>query len=212
LRHCPRHPAVRADLEHHGWLKRYRTDDGFGVPSVAFMLCTFWLIEALATLGRTKEARALMEQLHAVHAPLGLLADRTSRTRLMALSEMLRALALLLLLALIVTGNVSIAALAVIGFMAAVGTVAFSVAAPSLVPDILFAAARNLLAREVDGTAFRLLGIGASPLMPAGDADQPDLADPDAERRRARWAAMESLRQRFGEDAVRRGRGLVGKT
>jgi DNA polymerase-4 len=90
-------------------------------------------------------------------------------------------------------------------------TRAARLAAPSLVPDILFAAARNLLAREVDGTAFRLLGIGASPLMPAADADQPDLADPDAERRRARWAAMENLRQRFGEDAVRRGRGLTVK-
>lgn len=69
--------------------------------------------------------------------PLGLLADRTSRTRLMALAETLRALALLLLLALIVTGHVSIAALAIIGFMAAVGTVAFSVAAPSLVPALV---------------------------------------------------------------------------
>jgi predicted MFS family arabinose efflux permease len=69
--------------------------------------------------------------------PLGLLADRTSRTRLMALAEALRALALLLLLALILTGNVSIMALAVIGFMAAVGTVAFSVAAPSLVPALV---------------------------------------------------------------------------
>lgn len=69
--------------------------------------------------------------------PLGLLADRTSRTRLMALAETLRALALLMLLALIVTGNVSIAALAIIGFMAAVGTVAFSVAAPSLVPALV---------------------------------------------------------------------------
>ena len=69
--------------------------------------------------------------------PLGLLADRTSRTRLMALAETLRALALLLLLALLVTGNVSIAALAIIGFMAAVGTVAFSVAAPSLVPALV---------------------------------------------------------------------------
>ena len=75
--------------------------------------------------------------------PLGLLADRTSRTRLMALAESLRALALLLLLALIVTGHVSILALAVIGFMAAVGTVAFSVAAPSLVPALV----------QVDGLA-----------------------------------------------------------
>jgi predicted MFS family arabinose efflux permease len=75
--------------------------------------------------------------------PLGLLADRTSRTRLMALAETLRALALLHLLALILTGHVSIMALAVIGFMAAVGTVAFSVAAPSLVPALV----------QVDGLA-----------------------------------------------------------
>lgn len=69
--------------------------------------------------------------------PLGLLADRSSRTRLMTLAEALRALALLLLLALILTDRVSIAALAVIGFVAAVGTVAFSVAAPSLVPALV---------------------------------------------------------------------------
>jgi predicted MFS family arabinose efflux permease len=69
--------------------------------------------------------------------PLGLLADRTSRTRLMALAESLRAMALLLLLALIIMGHVSITALAIIGFMAAVGTVAFSVAAPSLVPALV---------------------------------------------------------------------------
>ena len=69
--------------------------------------------------------------------PLGLLADRSSRTRLMALAESLRAMALLLLLALIVMGQVSIAALAIIGFVAAVGTVAFSVAAPSLVPALV---------------------------------------------------------------------------
>jgi predicted MFS family arabinose efflux permease len=75
--------------------------------------------------------------------PLGLLADRTSRTRLMAWAEALRALALLLLLALILSGHVSITALAVIGFLAAVGTVAFSVAAPSLVPALV----------QVDGLA-----------------------------------------------------------
>ena len=69
--------------------------------------------------------------------PLGLLADRTSRTRLMVLAETLRALALVLLLTLIVTGQVSIMSLAVIGFLAAVGTVAFSVAAPSLVPALV---------------------------------------------------------------------------
>ncbi len=67
--------AVRDDLAHHGWLKRYRTDDGFGVPTVAFMLCTFWLVEALARLGRDAEARALLARVRDVKSPLGLLAE-----------------------------------------------------------------------------------------------------------------------------------------
>ena len=87
-------------------------------------------------------------------------------------------------------------------------TRAVRLAVPSQVPDVLFEAARKLLAREVDGTAFRLLGIGAQTLLPGAAADTPDLADPDAPKRTARWNAMEKLRERFGEDAVRRGRGL----
>ena len=67
--------AIRADLEHHGWLKRYRTNDGFGVPAVAFTLCTFWLVEALARLGRSDEARALMERVRGIKSPLGLLSE-----------------------------------------------------------------------------------------------------------------------------------------
>jgi predicted MFS family arabinose efflux permease len=69
--------------------------------------------------------------------PLGLLADRTSRTRLMAWAETLRAVTLMLLLALIVSDQLSIGALSAIGFLAAVGTVAFSVSAPSLVPALV---------------------------------------------------------------------------
>jgi GH15 family glucan-1,4-alpha-glucosidase len=67
--------AVRADLEHGGWLRRYRTNDGFGVPEVAFMLCTFWQVEALGFLGRTGEARNLLNNLDRVQSPLGLLAE-----------------------------------------------------------------------------------------------------------------------------------------
>ena len=67
--------AVRADLEAHGWLKRYRTHDGLGVPSVAFTLCTFWLVEALARLGRIEEARAVMSRVADIRAPLGLLSE-----------------------------------------------------------------------------------------------------------------------------------------
>ncbi|HYZ30794.1 MAG TPA: DNA polymerase IV [Crenalkalicoccus sp.] len=83
--------------------------------------------------------------------------------------------------------------------------------APTRLPEMLFAAARKLLRREADGTAFRLIGIGAQPLAAGAEADRGDLADPEAPRRAARWQAVESLRARFGEAAVVQGRGLRGR-
>ncbi len=79
---------------------------------------------------------------------------------------------------------------------------------PTALPDSLFAAGRSLLLREADGTAFRLIGLGASPLLPGALADQPDLADPDAPRRAAAQRAVDALRGRFGEGVIKRGRGL----
>jgi GH15 family glucan-1,4-alpha-glucosidase len=67
--------AVREDLMLDGWLRRYRTDDGFGVPEVAFALCTFWLIEALAVTGRRAEAEAMLTRTDEIRSPLGLLAE-----------------------------------------------------------------------------------------------------------------------------------------
>jgi DNA polymerase-4 len=80
---------------------------------------------------------------------------------------------------------------------------------PTSLPDTLFEAARALLAREADGTAFRLIGIGASPLLAGDAADRGDLADPDAARRVARQTAMDTLQARFGPKAVARGRGMA---
>lgn len=80
--------------------------------------------------------------------------------------------------------------------------------APTALPDTLFAVARGLLAREADGTAFRLIGIGAAALAPLDTADKGDLADPAAPRRAAAQAAIDKLREKFGADAIRRGRGL----
>ncbi|MCX8135030.1 MAG: DNA polymerase IV [Roseococcus sp.] len=82
---------------------------------------------------------------------------------------------------------------------------------PSRLPETLFEAARPLLAREADGTAFRLLGLGAQPLLPGAEADRGDLADPEAPRRAARWRAVEALRARFGPGVVGPGRGLGRK-
>ena len=83
---------------------------------------------------------------------------------------------------------------------------------PTALPDLLFAAARGLLLREADGTAFRLIGIGASPLLPGAEADRGDLADPDAGRRVAAQAAVDALRARFGDGVIGRGRGLSTKS
>ncbi len=81
-------------------------------------------------------------------------------------------------------------------------------ATPTVLPDRLFAAARTLLAREATGAAFRLIGIGASTLVSRAEADRGDLADPDTPRMAAAQAAIDTLRARFGDQAVTRGRGL----
>lgn len=67
--------VIRKSLSQDGWLFRYRLDDGFGQPRVAFTVCTFWLVEALAAIGRSDEAKAVMEHLHAALTPLGLLSE-----------------------------------------------------------------------------------------------------------------------------------------
>ena len=67
--------AIHKDLMRSGWLRRYSLDDGFGKPTVAFVICTFWLIEALASAGRREEAVEAMNRIHAALSPLGLLSE-----------------------------------------------------------------------------------------------------------------------------------------
>ncbi|MRG90662.1 glycoside hydrolase family 15 protein [Polyangium spumosum] len=66
--------AIRERLSHGGWLMRYRGDE-FGETSVAFIICTFWLCEALATVGRKSEAREVLERARSALSPLGLLSE-----------------------------------------------------------------------------------------------------------------------------------------
>jgi len=107
--------------------------------------------------------------------PAGLLADRFSRRRLMAGAEALRAAALLGILVLIGLDWLTLPLLALLGFVAVCGTVAYSVAAPALVPslvapDLLPAAnARIELARTIAFASGPALGgvlvgwLGAAP-------------------------------------------------
>src|SRR5690606_5558719 len=81
-------------------------------------------------------------------------------------------------------------------------TRARGLAAPTQLANRIFATARDLLARESDGTAFRLIGVGVSALRPGAQADDTELID-----RRSAHAerGMDDLRQRFGSAALVRG-------
>jgi GH15 family glucan-1,4-alpha-glucosidase len=67
--------AISKGLGRDGWLYRYRNDDGFGRPQVAFVLCTFWLVEALAETGRLAEAREVLARVCGSLSPLGLISE-----------------------------------------------------------------------------------------------------------------------------------------
>ena len=56
-------------------LFRYIAADDFGEPENAFNICTFWYIDALASIGRVDEARDLFENMLSLRNPLGLLSE-----------------------------------------------------------------------------------------------------------------------------------------
>ncbi len=81
---------------------------------------------------------------------------------------------------------------------------------PTQLAPRLFAAARALLEAQPEGTAYRLIGVAATDLGPADDADEADLVDRNAGREKSREAAIAALRERFGAAAVERGLAFRG--
>ena len=75
----------------------------------------------------------------------------------------------------------------------------------------MFWTAEPLLAREADGRSFRLIGIGAHNLVEAGQVLQGDLFGGAGQFGSKIDNAVNAVRDRFGEDAVARGRGLITK-
>ena len=67
--------AVGRDLRRGNGLFRYVAPDDFGAPETSFTICSFWYVEALASIGRHDEARELFESLLARRNPLGLLSE-----------------------------------------------------------------------------------------------------------------------------------------
>lgn len=76
---------------------------------------------------------------------------------------------------------------------------------PTRLADRIFSVGRELLAKETDGTRYRLIGIGVSDLTDDGRADPPDLIDPQAAKRAKAEVAVDALRGKFGRLAVETG-------
>jgi GH15 family glucan-1,4-alpha-glucosidase len=67
--------AIERGLKRGDHVFRYDAPDDFGAPEVAFTVCTFWFIEALAVIGRDDEARRMFEAVLACRNGLGLLSE-----------------------------------------------------------------------------------------------------------------------------------------
>jgi GH15 family glucan-1,4-alpha-glucosidase len=70
--------AIADELTEDGFVLRYRTDetdDGLSGKEGTFLICSFWLVSALAIVGEMQRARDLMERLLRVASPLGLYAE-----------------------------------------------------------------------------------------------------------------------------------------
>ncbi|HET6546878.1 MAG TPA: glycoside hydrolase family 15 protein [Solirubrobacter sp.] len=70
--------AIAEELTAHGFVLRYRTeetDDGLSGEEGTFLICSFWLVSALAIIGEQQRARDMMERLLHESSPLGLYAE-----------------------------------------------------------------------------------------------------------------------------------------
>ena len=80
---------------------------------------------------------------------------------------------------------------------------------PTQLADTIYRTARGLFEQVPSGGTYRLLGVGISQLTPEAEADREgDLLDPQADRRAKAEAAADKIREKFGADAIFKGRAL----
>lgn len=67
--------VIGKELNRNGFIMRYTSEDDFGLPETAFLVCQFWYIDALAATGRVEEARQMFADILARRNRFGLLSE-----------------------------------------------------------------------------------------------------------------------------------------
>jgi len=67
--------VIGKELNRNGFIMRYTSEDDFGLPETAFLVCQFWYIDALAATGRMEEARHMFADVLARRNQFGLLSE-----------------------------------------------------------------------------------------------------------------------------------------
>ena len=78
--------------------------------------------------------------------------------------------------------------------------------APTQLAGIIFEVGQSLLKPLINGTPYRLIGIGVSHFRPLKEADQPDLVEPIRTKRANAERAMDALKEKFGKTTIGKGR------
>ncbi|HMF85143.1 MAG TPA: hypothetical protein VK598_02200, partial [Nitrospiraceae bacterium] len=58
-----------------GFFYRYLRPDDFGTPQAPFVICSFWVVQALVKLGRLSEAQQVMSRVMIASNSVGLLSE-----------------------------------------------------------------------------------------------------------------------------------------
>ena len=80
---------------------------------------------------------------------------------------------------------------------------------PTQLAITLFEVGQSLLKPMANGTPYRLIGIGLSQFRPLSEADQPDLLEPKRTQRAKAERTLDTLKKRFGKDAITKGRSFT---
>ncbi len=73
--HITRELSIRRGSEDTGFFHRYVRNDDFGKPEGAFVICSFWIAQALARLGRISEARTILDRVLIAANHVGLFSE-----------------------------------------------------------------------------------------------------------------------------------------